>query len=547
MPNRLLTDEEKLRAQLLDESGYVPDPEAQPVPMPNVDPAELGAVGEPVPMPDVKASDLGGADGDIDPGFARRVDGDIDPGIVRRSPRGLSPGKLSLPADLADLVKSATGGQPPAAAPQPAPAPAPAAEPDRDAKLAAAIAALGRQPERSPEDRKHAVTNRLIENLYLASVRKPLNFAPYEEDKAKNSDPLLGLKAQLLQARIAKAGQAPAAAAKTPKEQADLTAIKQAIISSRPDLVKAFGGGDENLGRERIMALNSLDELKSGSGIFNQALTNENADLSRALAEKNSNRVQKRFEMGDLNKLGEISEPFAGLQSSLREIDRLAPGILHGKVPDNFSLSAPETVLNALGKYTAGLTKRAMDPKSVALAGAVHNFMDQLIRLRSGKAITDQEYADYKNMLNTAALAGGDAMAQVLPMFRRELHNRMRARQASFYLNNPEAFDEWAKETGALTYKDPLFQERDAPAAAAAEAPPVDVQTQATEPTPEQLQALESAAPGSQIRVPPPAAAKPPAGAKVPMINRKTGERVRVLLQDVKDAIADGFEELTGG
>jgi hypothetical protein len=374
--------------------------------------------------------------------------------------------------------------------------------------------------------------HKVMQALYAAGTSKPLDRSFWDEPKdvlATKSDPLLAIKEQLYQARIDKLKQ-PAAGAKPPVDE---TPAIQALFALRPDIAEKISPElAKQTGVKNLKDFTGAADRKAG-----QMLADSDRDASRE-------SVQKRYDTTSLKELGKISSKYGGLVESLRRIDELAPGILHGQVPEQYSLDAGERLLGALRGPTQGWTANLMTPDAVALQGAIDNMSDLLIRARTGAVINDQEFANYKKLLNTAVLAGPKAVAAVMPLFRREIRARMASEQSPYFLSNPEGFNEWLNETRGLSYKDQLFDERTQNGQSAnndaREATADEVKALGSE----AAEALKSAVP-TEIRIREPKTA--PAGGKVLMRNPKTGETARVDRADIEAARLDGFVEVPGG
>ena len=330
-----------------------------------------------------------------------------------------------------------------------APAPAPAADPD-------VLSTPQRLPESEPAAESRGLSRaglgKVMQALYAAGTSKPLDASFWAPPKdPKTSDPLLAVKEELLRARIAKLQQ-PTGPGGKPKVDAS-PAIK-ALYALRPDLA-------EKLPLEQALGVGDFDDVKDMVGATDrktgQVLGDEARTASRQLAERGQQAVQRRFDAGQLEKMGTFSEKLVGLTESMKQIERLAPGLLYGDVPQDYKLGDLQRVL---ADIPLGLGKRVMNPDAIALKGALDNLTDLLIRARTGAVINDQEFANYRNLLGTAIGAGPQAVAAVLPLFRREIAGRIKMKQLPLELSNPEAFEEW-RGAGGLSYKDAIFADRD--------------------------------------------------------------------------------------
>lgn len=320
---------------------------------------------------------------------------------------------------------------------------------------------LSQPVAKAPEARSAAnpeAFDRVMQGIYHAGTGTPLPASFHQRDKG---DLLLDVKRRLYEAQIAKAGR-PTGAAGDPFKDPDSRqsiATQESTLTGRPDVVESAGGPErlKRLSHNQIKDIATMLDRDRGltDTIRGRKVSEEDRDLSRDLAARGQKLVQNRWDAGMIEKLGEKSAKYAGLTQTMKKIDQLAPGIMQGKVPEGYALDDWQRFLTDV--VPAGGGKRFANTDAIKLQGAYDLMQDLIVRMRTGAVINDQEFASYKKALNAAWAAGPQAFAAVLPLYRQEIGARLGAVQAPYYLNNPEAFNEWAKEARMVSYRDPLF------------------------------------------------------------------------------------------
>lgn len=130
--------------------------------------------------------------------------------------------------------------------------------------------------------------------------------------------------------------------------------------------------------------------------------------------------VQSRFGSQMAVNLGKLAAPYAELQSTFEGIERLAPGMVFGQVPDGYSYQDWERVKSDFGAKW-GIPGRISDANADLMRNQLKNLRDQLARLRTGAVINESEEQAYKEMFNDAMLGSPDTAALALDMFRRNI------------------------------------------------------------------------------------------------------------------------------
>lgn len=205
--------------------------------------------------------------------------------------------------------------------------------------------------------------------------------------------------------------------------------------------------------------------------------------------------VDNRYINTSVQKLGEkTSKAFSQFAEAFSKVEERAPGLIGGKVPEGFEVSASDRyALNMPG----GLGTRFISPKTQDLLTAVKNVRDLLSRDRSGAVLNDHEVEHYRSLIGDQVASDPQAMANGLRQIRDGIAQKLRDLQLPYGeaavpgLESLSAFE----RGGGTSYHQPIWGLKDSagkpyawppsaqpPADLAPAAPPLNTNTPLREP-----------------------------------------------------------------
>lgn len=310
-------------------------------------------------------------------------------------------------------------------------------------------------PDVSPEK-----YSRLSQIAYALGAGKPVPQDVLAQPKPKDEDRTALLRQALLQAKIS-AQQAKTAKAAPGGANA---AVVDAMFALYPEQAQAIG-------RDRLLAMNEA-ELKSvmpritssasfGHKVGEDEKKHTEFDRRQTGVEGEREKVQFRFDLGKLDGYAKQTAELNEVASAMEEIERQAPGLMHGVVKGDVGDSLG-VLPNVLGKFPLGAGKRYTPEEQQKLRSAVAMLKAVFIQSKGGKSLTEQEIAIWNNVLNSELVNTPQAQAAALDVLRRVIGNKLKKLEGGYrtIVQNPEAWEAY-KLNGGLTYTgNPLWQDR---------------------------------------------------------------------------------------
>lgn len=393
--------------------------------------------------------------------------------------------------------------------------------------------------------------DRVSQALYSSVTRKPLEpefFEAPRKEELKREE----MHQQLLAAALKSRSPAEKDPSKDPKSDASIQ-YRAAFRNARPDAAAAMGPAFERMTQAQLKDLATVEDR--GTNIdFSKTKFDDSSKrgwTALGLQEQAQGQVDRRSAYEQMEALGKNSEQLAAIGGALKQIQKISPDLMNGVYnPKQFPRDIVQSVLSSWTPFGIQTGRRFADPRANEFAMALGQLEEMIERMRTGAVINESEHKRVQATYSSAISAGPEAMAKMFPMIRAELGTRLRAKQAAAASFFPQEFANFHKVSNGATFLNPLFDDGgmmtnlpaqtprpafDIVQTAAPEAaqPPVDVQTQVTEPSPEQLQGMATSSKPTAVRVPP---------KKVPVSNGK--ETLWVLPEDVTSAEADGYKRV---
>lgn len=166
--------------------------------------------------------------------------------------------------------------------------------------------------------------------------------------------------------------------------------------------------------------------------------------------------VQSRFGSTQAKDLGTRAAKYAEIQSTFEGIDRLAPGLIFGKVPPGYAYDGVEKLKADVlgGKF--GAPGRFTETETATIRNHISQMKDLVARLRTGAAITEDEQRQYNDLFGQVAFAPPPVQAAALDMFRNSIGAKFKADVAG-YMTDPnlrQVFDTYSQAGGASPLAD---------------------------------------------------------------------------------------------
>lgn len=221
-----------------------------------------------------------------------------------------------------------------------------------------------------------------------------------------------------------------------------------------------------------------------------------------AAAGENRAAVQGRHVDNSLISYNKDTNKLQPLAAEMDEIERLAPGLLAGKVPDNVHFGPAEAIARQL---PMGLGAQFTPKDDLVLGSMLQKLQTDIQHGTAGANLTDNEKVNYAQIFQSALGSPPEVKAAVLASFRRKLFNEFRTKEAAYSRAVPEEAWQDFYNRGGYGPRSPLFKDYGAGGA-------------------------------------PPSAPPPAADGKVTVTNGK--ETFRIPRSELPGAKADGFHEV---
>lgn len=214
-----------------------------------------------------------------------------------------------------------------------------------------------------------------------------------------------------------------------------------------------------NAARDRdAAARRDLDERRlAETERHNRAVENRPASSGRGgasyLETQNENIRERNVDLTMLPKLGVTADKFAGSHQAIKTIESLAPNLTFGVVPPDYQMGDWERV-----KSATQFGKRFNEAEATQIRTAVQRLIALIRHQTFGAALTEHEQANANDMFSESLMAGPEAQAAALQIFRQELGRRILTSQAHVAMAAPEKFKKWAAMTG-VSFLDPVYRD----------------------------------------------------------------------------------------